>query len=133
MAFTSFQRGALWAATGLCGVSAVCFAVNAGAVLLEHPGRSAELYGMATAAAIFAFIASQLRDKLREGAADDRTLPHNGDAASLPPARPDRTAAHVPAPDATAVRLERDCPFCAERILVAARICKHCRSDVSAA
>jgi uncharacterized membrane protein YdbT with pleckstrin-like domain len=27
-------------------------------------------------------------------------------------------------------RPERDCPFCAERILVAAKICKHCGRDV---
>jgi len=31
-----------------------------------------------------------------------------------------------------APREERDCPFCAERILVKARVCKHCGRDVSA-
>jgi hypothetical protein len=30
-------------------------------------------------------------------------------------------------------REERECPFCAERILVRAKICKHCGRDVSAA
>ena len=30
-------------------------------------------------------------------------------------------------------REERECPFCAERILVRARVCKHCGRDVSAA
>jgi uncharacterized membrane protein YdbT with pleckstrin-like domain len=29
-------------------------------------------------------------------------------------------------------RQERDCPFCAERILVAAKVCKHCGRDVPA-
>jgi uncharacterized membrane protein YdbT with pleckstrin-like domain len=29
-------------------------------------------------------------------------------------------------------RDERDCPFCAERILVKAKVCKHCGRDVSA-
>ena len=29
-------------------------------------------------------------------------------------------------------REERDCPFCAERILVKAKVCKHCGRDVSA-
>jgi membrane protein YdbS with pleckstrin-like domain len=30
-------------------------------------------------------------------------------------------------------REERECPFCAERILVRAKVCKHCGRDVSAA
>jgi hypothetical protein len=34
------------------------------------------------------------------------------------------------APAATAVRDERECPFCAELILKKARVCKHCRRDV---
>lgn len=29
-------------------------------------------------------------------------------------------------------RVERDCPFCAERILAKAKVCKHCGRDVSA-
>jgi hypothetical protein len=29
-----------------------------------------------------------------------------------------------------AVRVERDCPFCAEPILARARVCKHCGRDV---
>jgi uncharacterized membrane protein YdbT with pleckstrin-like domain len=33
---------------------------------------------------------------------------------------------------APASREERDCPFCAERILVKAKVCKHCGRDVSA-
>ncbi len=28
-------------------------------------------------------------------------------------------------------RIERDCPFCAERILARARVCKHCGRDVA--
>ena len=36
-------------------------------------------------------------------------------------------AAHAPA----AGRDERDCPYCAERILARARVCKHCGRDVS--
>ena len=34
---------------------------------------------------------------------------------------------------APATRSERDCPFCAERILSAAKVCKHCKRDVSPA
>jgi uncharacterized membrane protein YdbT with pleckstrin-like domain len=30
-------------------------------------------------------------------------------------------------------RLERDCPYCAERILARARVCKHCGRDVTPA
>lgn len=30
-------------------------------------------------------------------------------------------------------RVERDCPYCAERILVAAKVCKHCNREVGAA
>jgi len=30
-------------------------------------------------------------------------------------------------------RVERDCPHCAERILVAAKVCKHCNREVGAA
>ena len=33
----------------------------------------------------------------------------------------------------SAARVERACPWCAEQILVQAKICKHCRRDVSAA
>jgi ribosomal protein L37AE/L43A len=32
---------------------------------------------------------------------------------------------------AASVRQERECPFCAERILVKAKTCKHCGRDVS--
>ena len=32
-----------------------------------------------------------------------------------------------------AVRVERDCPFCAEPILARARVCKHCGRDVEPA
>jgi len=38
----------------------------------------------------------------------------------------------VPMPEAVAgsVREERDCPYCAERILAKARVCKHCGREV---
>ena len=38
----------------------------------------------------------------------------------------------IPVPEAVAgsVREERDCPYCAERILAKARVCKHCGRDV---
>ena len=36
--------------------------------------------------------------------------------------------AYVPPP--SMVREERDCPYCAERILARARVCKHCGRDV---
>jgi uncharacterized membrane protein YdbT with pleckstrin-like domain len=37
-------------------------------------------------------------------------------------------AARPPEPDAP--RVERECPYCAERILARARVCKHCGRDV---
>lgn len=49
--------------------------------------------------------------------------------------RLDESRAGISAPSggyATAQRDERDCPFCAERILVKAKVCKHCGRDVSA-
>jgi uncharacterized membrane protein YdbT with pleckstrin-like domain len=33
-------------------------------------------------------------------------------------------------PEPNAPRIERDCPYCAERILARARVCKHCGRDV---
>jgi hypothetical protein len=36
----------------------------------------------------------------------------------------------IPAPAAGAPRQERPCPYCAEPILVQARVCKHCGRDV---
>ena len=36
--------------------------------------------------------------------------------------------AYVPPP--TTVREERDCPYCAERVLARARVCKHCGRDI---
>lgn len=38
----------------------------------------------------------------------------------------------IPAPSAEP-RMERDCPWCAERILTRARVCKHCGRDVEPA
>jgi uncharacterized membrane protein YdbT with pleckstrin-like domain len=41
--------------------------------------------------------------------------------------------ASVPAPAASSTgssRVERECPYCAERILARARVCKHCGRDV---
>lgn len=136
MAFKAFERVALWTGTGFCGLSAVCFAVNAGATLLNHPERTGELYGMATAAAIFAFLTSRLRDTIRERSETERLVAAPAQAASLRAGSPDwdaaglRSSAAAPV-DGERVRVERDCPYCAERILVAAKMCKHCRSDVS--
>ena len=39
-------------------------------------------------------------------------------------------AAYVPHPPATPMREERDCPYCAERVLARARVCKHCGRDI---
>ncbi len=45
------------------------------------------------------------------------------DARHVPPAA-------VAAIGAAAPREERDCPYCAERILVRAKVCKHCGHDI---
>jgi uncharacterized membrane protein YdbT with pleckstrin-like domain len=39
----------------------------------------------------------------------------------------------APAPSSPEFRVERDCPYCAERILARARVCKHCGRDVAPA
>lgn len=49
--------------------------------------------------------------------------------AYVPPARYEPQATYVPPPPA-AIREERDCPYCAERILARARVCKHCGRDI---
>lgn len=126
-----FERVALWTGTVLAGIGAVCFAINAGSVLLNHPERTGELYGMGTAAAVCLFVFSYLRGAIRDR--DERArltlLTRAPTMPALNAASPEWSVAHdeVAAP----VRLERDCPYCAERILVAARLCKHCHSDVS--
>ena len=130
-----FERVALWTGTVLSGIGAICFAINAGATLLNHPDRTGELYGMATAAAIFAFITSYLRSRIREGnERDDAALPGVRAASALVGAgAPGWGGSSISPAEAAPLRLERDCPYCAERILVAAKLCKHCHSDVSSA
>ncbi len=44
------------------------------------------------------------------------------------PARVVEPPAYVPPPNS--VREERDCPYCAERVLARARVCKHCGRDI---
>jgi hypothetical protein len=44
---------------------------------------------------------------------------------------PNPTPAAAPPPPASPPRLERECPHCAERILVKAKVCKHCGLDVA--
>jgi hypothetical protein len=49
------------------------------------------------------------------------------------PARVMEPPAYVPpvyVPPASTVREERDCPYCAERVLARARVCKHCGRDI---
>jgi hypothetical protein len=38
-----------------------------------------------------------------------------------------------PSAQLSSQRVERDCPHCAERILAAAKVCKHCNREVGAA
>lgn len=49
-----------------------------------------------------------------------------------PPPRPMAYVppAYVPHASTPAVREERDCPYCAERVLARARVCKHCGRDI---
>ena len=49
------------------------------------------------------------------------------------PARVVEPPAYVPpayVPQPSTVREERDCPYCAERVLARARVCKHCGRDI---
>ncbi len=41
-----------------------------------------------------------------------------------------RGSGATPSPAQPQPRVERDCPYCAERILARARVCKHCGRDV---
>jgi hypothetical protein len=54
---------------------------------------------------------------------DELRLQHHEQMAAL-------AAVRQPTASASASRNERACPFCAERILVEARVCKHCGRDV---
>ena len=129
----TLENVGLWLATGIAGLGALGFGINALTTLIEHPENTGELYGMATAAAVLAFITSHLRSVIRERADRDRTLSlaHLRPAAALGEGAPAWGAGSAPSAEPVAVRLERDCPHCAERILVAAKLCKHCHSDVS--
>jgi hypothetical protein len=62
------------------------------------------------------FLAAARKKKAAEAAAAA-----TGAASSPAPAAP---------PPAIFAREERECPFCAERILKKAKVCKHCRRDV---
>jgi hypothetical protein len=55
------------------------------------------------------------------------------DGPTAQPSPPQSAPATTVSLGATAPdRIERDCPWCAERILAAAKICKHCGRDVVA-
>src|SRR5690242_18995066 len=99
MAFKSFERAALWTGTGFCGIGAACFAVKAGATLLNHPEHTGELYGMATAAAIFAFLASQLREKLRDREHARNAVVGPEAPGPLSPGAPEWGTTHAPTGD----------------------------------
>ena len=43
---------------------------------------------------------------------------------------PYRAPEPPPAPVSVVMREERDCPYCAERVLARARVCKHCGRDI---
>lgn len=43
---------------------------------------------------------------------------------------PARAIEPPPVPPPSMVREERDCPYCAERVLARARVCKHCGRDI---
>jgi DNA-directed RNA polymerase subunit RPC12/RpoP len=49
-----------------------------------------------------------------------------------PPARPVESVvqSHQPLPPLPPLREERDCPYCAERVLARARVCKHCGREI---
>lgn len=49
---------------------------------------------------------------------------------AMPAAAPVAVPPVAVPPAGVPVREERDCPYCAERILVRARVCKHCGRDV---
>lgn len=75
-----------------------------------HEARLQAMVHMATAAA--------------KKAAAQKAQAAGPPAVTAPPASP------LPAAAAEPPREERECPFCAERILKKARVCKHCGRDV---
>ncbi len=110
---------------------------NALGVLFNHTAPRGQMYSFATTAAVSAWAAHYVYSAIREGerlrqlrSSGATQLIGTGEAPDAPWLH---TAAMRPSHAAlAAARIERDCPFCAEPILTAARLCKHCHSDVSA-
>ena len=133
MTTKTLQSAALWFTTGVAALGALGFGINALTALVEHPENTGEMYGMATASALCVFVFSYVRGIIRDRQETARTAALVG-AVTHP-------ALHAPPPgwgagplaEPARERIERDCPYCAERILVAAKRCKHCHSDVSSA
>jgi len=133
MTSKTLEKVALWFTTGIAGLGALGFGINALTTLMEHPENTGELYGMATASALCVFVFSYLRGIIRDREETARNAALVGAAThpALRAAPPDWNVA--PRAEGAAERIERDCPYCAERILVAAKLCKHCHSDVTSA
>lgn len=130
------KKAGQWLATFLLGSTAVAMGANALGVLFNHTAPRGQMYSFATTAAVCAWAAHYVYSAIREGERV-RRLPSPGAAQLLGTGEaqgaPWLHAAAVRAPHAvlTEARIERNCPFCAEPILAAARLCKHCHSDVS--
>lgn len=129
----TLENVALWFTTGVAGLGALGFGINALTTLMEHPENTGELYGMATASALCVFVFSYVRGIIRDRQETARNAALVGAVThpALHAGAPDWSTA--PPGEAVPERIERDCPYCAERILVAAKLCKHCHSDVSSA
>lgn len=129
-----------WFATFLLGSTAVAMGANACDVLFNHTQPPGHMYSFATAAAVSAYAAHYVYSAIQERERLHRL--RSPDAALLLGTAEASEASWLDAgarsPRAELVagrvseRVERACPFCAEPILAAARLCKHCRSDVSA-
>ena len=133
MTTKTLEKVVLWLTTGVAGLGALGFGINALTTLMEHPENTGELYGMATASALCVFVFSYVRGMIhdRQDTARNAALVGGVTHPALQAGLPDWSTA--PPGEAVPARIERDCPYCAERILVAAKLCKHCHSDVSSA
>jgi len=138
---TKLKIAAQWFATVTLSALAITFGVNAGDIFFNHDGTPGQMRGFAAVAGIAALIAYHFygligedrdeRARSRRAVDSERAALASGDASgALVASGPESLLLNAGVADAGFVRVERVCPYCAEHVLVAARLCRFCRSEL---